>query len=261
MAQPLIPTARHNGNIFAAQSQARRGRMLSRLGGCSGGRGVAGGQSPAPGAAARPVTHLQSPQRQPTTCRGADTTIQRRRDAVACRALEQYMVDKLMSASQTFKEMQLRMADPDVAGDVGEFQRVAKAAAELEPMCSAFARHKELQGQLEDSRAYLKEVQDDFEMAEFAREEISELDAEQSQLEEDLKRLLLPKDPMDDRNIMLEIRAGAGGDEAGIWAGDLYRMYTRHVCTHAHMHGLAECTHSCCLGSSRHLYCYGKQSC
>jgi len=190
---------------------------------------VAGGQSPAPGAAARPVTHLQSPQRQPTTCRGADTTIQRRRDAVACRALEQYMVDKLMSASQTFKEMQLRMADPDVAGDVGEFQRVAKAAAELEPMCSAFARHKELQGQLEDSRAYLKEVQDDFEMAEFAREEISELDAEQSQLEEDLKRLLLPKDPMDDRNIMLEIRAGAGGDEAGIWAGDLYRMYTRYA--------------------------------
>lgn len=137
------------------------------------------------------------------------------------------MVDKLVNATQTFKEMQMRMGDPDVASDASEFQRVAKAAADLEGMVNAFAQHQDLEKQINESRIYLKEVQDDHEMAEFAREEIAELEGSVATIEAELKTMLLPKDPMDDHNIMLEIRAGAGGDEAGIWAGDLYRMYLR----------------------------------
>ncbi|KAG1668296.1 hypothetical protein FOA52_011193 [Chlamydomonas sp. UWO 241] len=141
--------------------------------------------------------------------------------------MEKYMVEKLTDASSTFREMQMRMADPDVAADPAEFQRVAKAASDLEPTSNAFAQHQELEKQIQDARAYLKEVQDDYEMAEFARQEIGELEAQQAELEALLKTLLLPKDAMDDKNIMLEVRAGAGGDEAGIWAGDLYRMYLK----------------------------------
>ena len=77
--------------------------------------------------------------------------------------------------------------------------------------------------------AYLKEVQNDLEMAEFTREEIQELQETLGALERSLKLMLLPRDPLDDKNIMLEIRAGAGGDEASIWTGDLYRMYLRQV--------------------------------
>lgn len=136
-------------------------------------------------------------------------------------------MDKLSAAESTFKEMQLRMADPDVAANAAEFQRVAKAAADLELTSLTYQKHKEAEQQLADSQAYLKEVSSDPEMAELVREEISELQTQLVQLETKLKMLLLPKDPLDEKNIMLEIRAGAGGDEAGIWAGDLYRMYTR----------------------------------
>lgn len=139
------------------------------------------------------------------------------------------MIDKLSNAEQTYKEMQLRMADPDVAGDAAEFQKVAKAASDLEATTLAYQQHKDLSQQLTDAQAYLKEVQGDAEMAEFTREEIAEITAQLEELEAQLKLLLLPKDPMDDKTSILEIRAGAGGDEAGIWAGDLYRMYQRYA--------------------------------
>ena len=95
------------------------------------------------------------------------------------------------------------------------------------PPPSSCPQHKDTEKQLLESQAYLKEVQSDHEMAEFAREEIKELQDVLSGLETKLKLMLLPKDPLDDKNIMLEIRAGAGGDEASIWTGDLYRMYLR----------------------------------
>ena len=104
----------------------------------------------------------------------------------------------------------------------------------LGPVCHTrpfltYSQYKDTEKQLSESAAYLKEVQNDHEMAEFAREEIQELQAILDKLEVDLKLMLLPKDPLDDKNIMLEIRAGAGGDEASIWTGDLYRMYLRCV--------------------------------
>ncbi|KAF6265581.1 peptide chain release factor [Scenedesmus sp. NREL 46B-D3] len=125
------------------------------------------------------------------------------------------MVDKLRAAEGTFKELQLRMADPDVANNSQEFQKVARAAAELEQTVNAYRQHQDAQQQLEEARVYLKEeAASDPDMAEFAREEIAELEGQ---------------DPLDERDIMLEIRAGAGGDEAGIWAGDLLRMYQRYA--------------------------------
>ncbi|KAL6749526.1 peptide chain release factor [Haematococcus lacustris] len=146
-----------------------------------------------------------------------------------CQALEGYMEDKLKATEMTYKELQLRMADPDVAADASEFQKVAKAASDVEDMVLSYRRYKELEKQLSESQAYLKEVQGDPEMAEFAREEIAELTSSMQAIEDRVKVLLLPKDPLDERNIMLEIRAGTGGDEASIWAGDLFRMYTRYA--------------------------------
>ncbi|KAF8063808.1 prfA [Scenedesmus sp. PABB004] len=152
------------------------------------------------------------------------------RRRVRCAALESYMVDKLSAAESTFRELQLRMADPEVANDAQEFQKVARAASELEGTVNAYRQHTELTSQLDAARAYLKgEAASDPDMAEFAREEISDLEAQLGGLEAELKLLLLPRDPLDERDVMLEIRAGAGGDEAGIWAGDLSRMYSRYA--------------------------------
>uniref|UniRef100_A0A383V435 Prokaryotic-type class I peptide chain release factors domain-containing protein n=2 Tax=Tetradesmus obliquus TaxID=3088 RepID=A0A383V435_TETOB len=167
-------------------------------------------------------------QQQMMHCRHSSSSSSSRQ--VSCRALESYMVDKLRAAEGTFKELQLRMADPDVANNSQEFQKVARAASELEQTVNAYRQHQDAEKQLAEARVYLKEeAASDPDMAEFAREEIAELEGQVSQLETELKLLLLPKDPLDERDIMLEIRAGAGGDEAGIWAGDLLRMYQRYA--------------------------------
>ncbi len=137
------------------------------------------------------------------------------------------MVDKLRAAEATFKELQMRMADPEVAGNATEFQKVARSAAELEATVEAFNSYQDTEKQLEETQAYLKELLNDPEMAEFTREEMVGLNTQLIALDAKLKLLLLPSDPMDEKNIMLEIRAGTGGDEASIWAGDIYRMYTR----------------------------------
>jgi peptide chain release factor 1 len=123
------------------------------------------------------------------------------------RAIEPYMEDKLRAAEATFRELQLRMADPDIAANATEFQKVAKAAAELEATVTAYRDHQESGQQLAAAVRYLKEeASSDPDMAEFAREEIAELEARIADLEARLKLLLLPKDPLDDRDIMLEIR-------------------------------------------------------
>jgi peptide chain release factor 1 len=140
-----------------------------------------------------------------------------------------YLVDKLKSIEQTFNELTLRLADPDVASDHDEFQRVAMARSSMEEIVLAYQDWKTAQEQLLGSRQVMKEAGDDLEMREMAALEVAELEAKISQLEIHLKVLLLPRDPNDDKNIMLEIRAGTGGEEASIWAGDLVRMYTRYA--------------------------------
>ncbi|MEM9137879.1 MAG: peptide chain release factor 1, partial [Cyanobacteria bacterium P01_F01_bin.42] len=139
-----------------------------------------------------------------------------------------YLLDKLKSVDQTFEELTRRLADPDVAKDPSEFQKIAKARASLEDTIATYNDWKKAQSDYTGAQEVLKEAAGDDELREMAAEEVKELQGSIETLETRLKILLLPRDPNDDKNIMLEIRAGAGGDEAGIWAGDLLRMYSRY---------------------------------
>ncbi|HEY9809224.1 MAG TPA: peptide chain release factor 1 [Halomicronema sp.] len=142
---------------------------------------------------------------------------------------EAYLLEKLRSVEQTFNELTRRMADPDIATDPGEFQRVAKARSSLEAVVNAYDEWKIATEQLIGAKQVLKESASDPEFQEMAALEVQELEEQIQDLERRLKVLLLPKDPNDEKNIMLEIRAGTGGDEASIWAGDLVRMYSRYA--------------------------------
>ena len=141
---------------------------------------------------------------------------------------ETYLLDKLKSVEQTYNKLTLRLADPDIAKDPSEFQKVAKARSSLEEVVNYYAEWKNAQEELVDAKEILKEAGGDLEMQEMAKIEMGELEAKLESLETKMKVALLPRDPNDDKNIMLEIRAGTGGDEASIWAGDLVRMYSRY---------------------------------
>ncbi|MGB6298147.1 MAG: peptide chain release factor 1 [Rivularia sp. (in: cyanobacteria)] len=144
---------------------------------------------------------------------------------------EQYLLEKLQSVEQTFNELTRRLADPDTARNPDEFQEVAKARSGLEEVVNTYEIWKTAQEELTGAREIAKESQSDPEMHEMAAFEVKELEQQIEELETRLKVLLLPRDPNDDKNIMLEIRAGTGGDEASIWAGDLVRMYSRYADT------------------------------
>ena len=139
-----------------------------------------------------------------------------------------YLLDKLKSVKQTFEELTLRLADPDIATNPDELQKVAKARSSLEETVITYQKWQETTEELEGAKEILKEAVDP-EMKEMASIEARELEEQIEELEKKLKVLLLPSDPNDDKNIMLEIRAGTGGDEASIWAGDLVRMYSRYA--------------------------------
>lgn len=142
---------------------------------------------------------------------------------------ETYLLNKLKSVEQTFNELTRRLGDPDVATDPGEYQRVAKARSSLEEVVNTYETWKTTQEELAGARQILKEAASDPELQEMAALEVQDLAEKLDYLETRLKVLLLPRDPNDDKNIMLEIRAGTGGDEASIWAGDLVRMYSRYA--------------------------------
>ncbi len=114
-----------------------------------------------------------------------------------------------------------------MTGDPKEFQKLSKALGELTSVVEQYARYKECMKEISEARAMAKDAAGDDEMVAMAKEEIDALTTESDALVETMTLALLPKDPLDEKNIMLEIRAGTGGDEAGIWAGDLYRMYMR----------------------------------
>ncbi len=141
---------------------------------------------------------------------------------------ESYLLDKLKSVEQTFQELTHRLADPDIATNPDELQKIAKARSSLESTVSTYNQWQQATAELAEAKEILKET-DDLEMKEMASLEIAELEKQIKKLENQLKILLLPRDPNDDKNIMLEIRAGTGGDEASIWAGDLVRMYSRYA--------------------------------
>jgi len=135
------------------------------------------------------------------------------------------MSSKLQQAERTLAELTQQMSDPDVINNSDEYQKVAKNASDMEKVVTPYHEYLAAEEELQGAKEMAKE---DPEFAEMAAEEIEALTARMVELEEQLKVALLPKDPLDERNIMLEVRAGTGGDEAGIWAGDLARMYMRY---------------------------------
>jgi peptide chain release factor 1 len=142
---------------------------------------------------------------------------------------EAYLIDKLNSVEQTFNELTRRLADPDVAKDPVEFQQIAKTRSSLEEVVDTYETWRKTERDLAEARLIVKESGGDLELQEMAALEVQELQENLENLEKRLKVLLLPSDPNDDKNIMLEIRAGTGGDEASIWAADLMRMYSRYA--------------------------------
>ncbi|MFE1744435.1 peptide chain release factor 1 [Coleofasciculus sp. H7-2] len=144
---------------------------------------------------------------------------------------ETYLLEKLNSVEQTFNELTRRLADPDTASNPDEYQRVAKVRSSLEEVVNTYESWKTTQQNLVGAKLVHKESASDPELQEMAALEVEELESKLEHLEIRLKILLLPRDPNDDKNIMLEIRAGTGGDEASIWAGDLVRMYSYYAQT------------------------------
>lgn len=142
--------------------------------------------------------------------------------------LPPYLLRKLNSVVETFRELTRRMADPDVAKDPQEFQRIAKLRSSLEETVQVYEQWQAVQKERDSAQQLMKETSDP-ELKELASAEVAELSAKLEHLAERLQVMLLPQDPNDDKNIMLEIRAGTGGEEASIWAADLVRMYTRYA--------------------------------
>src|SRR5919198_594082 len=138
------------------------------------------------------------------------------------------MFDKLRQIEERYRELNRSLSDPTVIGQPTVYARAAKAAAELADTVQKFDHYKALLTRLSEARHILNEDADR-EMRDLAQAEIEELEAGQAKLEEELRALLLPRDPNDDKNVFLEIRAGAGGDEAGLFAADLARMYTKYA--------------------------------
>ncbi|KAL8234298.1 hypothetical protein R6Q59_020398 [Mikania micrantha] len=146
---------------------------------------------------------------------------------VVCMA-EPYLLKKLESAEKTWKELSVKLADPDVVSNPSEYQKLAQSMSELDEVVATYRGFKDCEKQLAESKVLSKDADIDEEMAEMIASEIESLSDQLLVFEEKLKILLIPSDPLDSRNILLEIRAGTGGEEAGLWAADLVRMYQRY---------------------------------
>ena len=137
------------------------------------------------------------------------------------------MLTKLLTMSARHEEIKTLLSDPDVTNDLNRFRDLSREYSQLEPFVQMYASYLANQKHLEEAKQLADEG--DAEMQQLARQESKELEEKLSRQEEELLLMLLPKDPFDDNNIFLEIRAGAGGDEAAIFSGDLSRMYTRYA--------------------------------
>jgi len=133
------------------------------------------------------------------------------------------MFEKIEELERRLQELEALLADPQVLGNQAEFRKLSREHAELSPLIEAYRRYRKILAEIEGNRELLA----DPEMKEMAEAELEPLEAQKGVLEGEIKLLLLPKDPNDDKSIILEIRAGTGGDEAALFAGDLFRMYGR----------------------------------
>jgi len=137
------------------------------------------------------------------------------------------LISRLEAASSSFHNLERQLADPDVAADPQRLETIARERSRLEPLVLDYASLQKVEAEKVQAKSLLKESRGDAAMEELAQQELQELDRHHADLIERITLALLPKDPRDERSVMLEIRAGAGGDEACLWAGDLARMYER----------------------------------
>ncbi|WP_339487803.1 peptide chain release factor 1 [Pseudomonas sp. EL_65y_Pfl2_R95] len=137
------------------------------------------------------------------------------------------LLNKLDLMQDRFEELTALLGDAEVISDQPKFRAYSKEYAEIEPVNATFSQYRKVLANLETAQALLKDSDPD--MREMAEEEVAEAKEQLIKLEGDLQRMLLPKDPNDDRNVFLEVRAGTGGDEAAIFSGDLFRMYSRYA--------------------------------
>ncbi len=136
-------------------------------------------------------------------------------------------IERLRVLEARFEDLARQMAEPEVLNDPARLQEVSREYSELEPLVNAYREYRQRLAEVEELRELLEEG--DPELADLAREELEEAEARLAELERTLWGLLLPKDPNDERNVVVEIRAGTGGEEAALFAADLYRMYTRYA--------------------------------
>lgn len=138
------------------------------------------------------------------------------------------MLDRLQSLADRYDKLSELLCDPDVANDPKKLRDYSKEQSDLQPAYEAYMEYKNVISELDAAKAMLQEKLDD-DMREMVKMEIEELEERKVKLEERIRVLLLPKDPNDDKNVIVEIRGAAGGDEAALFAADLYRMYTRYA--------------------------------
>ena len=146
--------------------------------------------------------------------------------------LDKVVLDKLATVERRSEELELQMADPEVAGEYSRLEGVIKEHSSLRHIVALFREYRGTIDELEDARALIRE-ESDRQMAALAREEIEELEGRQGEIEHDLRVALIPKDPNDEKGVIVEVRAGTGGEEAGLFAAEMYRMYTRYAQRHS----------------------------
>ncbi|MCD7034682.1 peptide chain release factor 1 [Metabacillus sp. GX 13764] len=136
------------------------------------------------------------------------------------------MLDRLQAVENRYEKLNQLLMDPDIISDTKKLREYSKEQSDIQETVEAYREYKEVDQQIKEAKAMLDEKLD-AEMRDMVKEELSELTAREQELSERLKVLLLPKDPNDDKNVIMEVRGAAGGDEAALFAGDLYRMYSR----------------------------------
>ncbi|HEY9886543.1 MAG TPA: peptide chain release factor 1 [Vampirovibrionales bacterium] len=142
--------------------------------------------------------------------------------------MDQILSNKLQEMEKTFEQLTAKMSEPNVLNDYEQLKKIAKSRKDIEGTVERFKLYKKVEKELKDNKTLLKEEKDS-EILELIKEEIEKAESQLPILEEKLQIALLPKDPNDEKNVMIEIRSAAGGDEAAIFAGDLFRMYQRYA--------------------------------
>lgn len=137
------------------------------------------------------------------------------------------MIDKLKELYNKFKEIELKLQSSEVLNDMQQYIKLSKDYKDLEPIAKAYIEYDSILKGIDEAKDLINS--NDIELKAFAKEELSDLEEKKSKIEEEIKIMLLPNDPQDTKNAIVEIRGGTGGDEASIFAGDLFRMYSRYA--------------------------------